>query len=71
MILNYKAQPCKPVMSIEDGGASWWLNKDAGFLRPETIDALMIHNVEKVKSRVVVPQHWLVFDGDAKENTCQ
>jgi len=54
-----------------DMGEKWWLNVDAGYLRPETIDALMIYNVQKVKTRVVLPQHWMVFDGDAKENTCQ
>ncbi len=50
-----------------DMGEKWWLNVDAGYLRPETIDALMIHNVQKVKQRVVLPQHWIVFDQENQE----
>lgn len=71
MTLNYKPAGGKPVMVGADMGEKWWLNVDAGYLRPETIDALMIHNVQKVKQRVVLPQHWIVFDqADTDENTC-
>jgi hypothetical protein len=68
MTLIYKPATGKPITANADMGERWWLNVEAGFLRPETIDSLMEHNVEKIKARVVVPQHWLVFE-DAKENT--